>query len=87
MNNFDDYPTINIVELAYQILDLHGKASQLEDMTAQRDHWRDECFKSYDSSLKSSKETIGLILTAALDPDSVINKGHQKIIEEAREVK
>ena len=39
--------------------------------------------QSMNDSIDNGKEQIGMMLSAVLDPDSVINKGHQKILEES----
>lgn len=72
---------LDIVDLAYQILEMHEENKHLR---RERDHYKsmhESEMKSLDRSLKSTKETIGMMLKAVIDPDSLINKGIKYDIE------
>jgi hypothetical protein len=77
-----DYPQdISIVDFAYQIIamnnennELHRKVEHLEELN----RINGECLND---SANSTKEMIGTIFSAVLDPKSAINKGNSAIIE------
>ena len=76
----------DIVELAYQIIDMHKEILFLRQEV---DHYKKlheiNC-ESLDRSHKHTMEMTGIILNAVIDPESVINKGIEAKIREQIEV-
>lgn len=70
------------VDLAYQIIELHEENAhlrrELEHYKALYEMHRDDM----ENSIQHSKQLIGTMLAAVIDPNSVINKGHAAIIKE-----
>lgn len=77
------YPTI--VDYAYEIIAMY---EENEHIKRELEHYK-ELHKINCESLKDrenhNKEFMGTFLKTALDPDSVINKGHEAIIKEQHE--
>lgn len=73
---------MDIVDLAYQIIYLHEENLRLE---RELDHYKElhriNCNSTKDS-IEHNEKLIGSMLSAALDPDSVINKGYAAILRE-----
>ena len=83
--HFDAYP--DVVDFAYQIISIHHENEQLRN---ELDHYKKMHKSSCESMNKShehTKKMTAIILSAAIDPDSVINKGHATIIKESLEKK
>lgn len=76
----------DIVDLAYQIIDMHKENISLRQELNHYEGLREDYLKSLKSSEKHTKEMTGIILSAVLDPKSVINKGHEAILKEKEEV-
>lgn len=65
-------------------IDIVDFANQILDLADERDHWRAQAkhfealhlqhMATVNESIKDSEELFGKILTAALDPDSGINR-------------
>lgn len=78
---FDDVG-IDIVDIAYQIIDMHKENQRLkEDLKHYKKMHEMNC-NATTESIESNKKFLGIMLDAALDPDSVINKGHEAILKE-----
>jgi len=77
-----DYPQYDIVDFAHQILTLHRENELLR---SELDHYKKmhemNC-ESLRESDKHSKEFVGTMFSALLDPDSVINKGHECLVRQ-----
>ena len=77
------YPFIpDVVDLAHQIIDMHNTILALE---CELDHYKKLHEMNMEELEKHSKHAIemtGLMISAVLDPDSVINKGHAEIVKE-----
>lgn len=68
------YDRIDIVDLAYQIIDLHNENIKLK---GEVEHYKEMSkihSESTRKSIKHSEDMIGIMLGACLDPESVINK-------------
>lgn len=74
---------INVVEMAYQIIDMHEEILRLRADVEYYKPYQQMYMDELNNGIKSSQEMIGTMLVAALDPNSIINKGLQKIAEEA----
>ena len=85
--DFEKFDRVNVIDLAYQIIALHEKASRLAEVEAELEHYRNAYFDALNSSINHNVGMVGMILSAAIDPNSVINKGHQKLREEEMESK
>jgi len=82
MSQHQDYGDINIVALAYEII---AMAKENEFLRVERDHYKKmhemHC-KSIKDSMENTKEMTGMILSAALDPESHINKSNNALLKE-----
>jgi hypothetical protein len=75
MREFEDFiPKIDVVDIAYQIIALHEENKHLR---SELEHYKEIAQMGHDSmsaSIKHSEEMIGLVLKAAIDPESNLNK-------------
>jgi hypothetical protein len=67
-------PKLNIVELAYQIIDLHEENERLRHRVAVLEDIRQMQTKSIQSSTDANREMMGSVLVALLDPNSRIHR-------------
>lgn len=79
-----EYYTPDIVDLAYQIIAIH---KENEHLRQELDHYKQmhkmHC-EAIDNSIENGKKMTALILEAALDPESVVNRGHAaKLLEDS----
>jgi hypothetical protein len=81
MSKQEDYVP-DVVDFAYQVIEMHKEImflrGEVEHLKGIEKIHRD----SLANSDKHHKEFLGIILGAALDPDSSINKGHAAMIKE-----
>jgi hypothetical protein len=80
MRQGQDIP--DIVDFAYQIIALHRENETLRRKLAHSEELVDMYSKSTKDSIEHGNKMVGLILTAALDPGSVISKGHAELLGE-----
>jgi hypothetical protein len=71
-----------IIDFVYQIIELYEENQRLQGIEEDYKELRKEYFAHINENINGHKETIGMLLTETLNPDSIINKGHQKIFEE-----
>ena len=71
----------DVVDFAYQIITMHEENIQLRYELEHYKEMHETHCKSINGSIKNGEKFIGTILSAALDPKSVINKGHDAIIK------
>jgi len=72
----------DVIDFAYQIIALHKENQILRSELKHYKEINELNLKAINDSIEASKENIGMIMTAVVDPDSVLNKGYQKIAEE-----
>lgn len=86
MKNFNDedfppYPKMDIVDFARQIIrmdnELHDLRLQVEDLK----EYKQKYFDLQNESINHSRVMIGHVLTAALDPESRLNKMQRALAE------
>ena len=68
----------NIIDFAYEIISLHEENEQLKLELAHYKKMHNINSRSIQESIDSSYKTVGLVLSACLDPDSSINKIREK---------
>lgn len=72
----------DVVDFAYQVIALDKENKFLRD---ELEHYKELDkinTKSLNNSMNSTKETIGIIVGAVLDPDSAINRGSRALVRE-----
>jgi CO dehydrogenase nickel-insertion accessory protein CooC1 len=80
MEFYNDY-RIDVVDFARQIIRMDNKIQQLEHDLEHKEKLLEIYQKGSEESLKNSQESIGIILSAVLDPESNINKADRIIAE------
>ena len=78
----EEYCTPDVLDFAYQVIAMDEEISHLRRELEHYKKMHEMHCKSMNNSLESSKKFVGIILSAALDPESAINKGHDAIIKE-----
>ncbi len=74
--------TPDIIDFAYQIIAMDKEAQFLR---SELDHYKELNeinSKALNASMDSTKETIGIVVSAVLDPDSALNKGSRALARE-----
>ena len=77
----EDY-TPDVVDFAYQIIAMH---EENEHLRQQLDHYKELHrihLEGAKKSMDNSKNLIGTMLSAVLDPESAINKGYSALERE-----
>ena len=69
----------SVVDMAYQIIDMHDRIQTLEREVAYYKPYQKMYTDSLNESIAASGAMIGTMLSAAMDPNSVINKGFAAI--------
>lgn len=72
---------IDVVDFAHQIIRMDGYIEKLERENEELRNYKKLYFELTESSIESSKELMGICLTACLDPESSINQMHKKAIQ------
>ena len=73
---------MNIVDFAYEVLEMQQRIEFLErDLAHYKELYRMSC-ESLDRSDAHTKEMIGMTFKALLDPNSAVNKGYAAIAAE-----
>jgi hypothetical protein len=83
MNNSDYKEIPDVVEMAYQIIDLYRRNIQLEDELQHKEELLETYRVMEELRNKHSGKLNGIIIGALLDPKSVVNRGHKAIAEDA----
>jgi regulator of replication initiation timing len=65
---------MNLTDFAYQLLDTQQELSQLRERNAYLEIEVERYRQDMSDNVRQHEENFGKILTAALDPDSHINK-------------
>ena len=74
--------TPDIVDLAYQIIALHEENTTLRDELVHYKKMHELSSETIRQSDIHTKEITSIVLTAAIDPDSIINRGQRAILED-----
>jgi len=74
--------TPDIVDFAYQIIALYEENTILKDELVHYKKMHELNCKELEQSDIHTKKITGILLTAAIDPDSVINRGQRAMIED-----
>jgi len=73
--------TLDIVDFAYQIIAIHKENEQLRNELNHYKKMHESNCESMNRSYEHTKEMTAIILSATLDPDSIINRGQRAILE------
>jgi len=77
-----EYYTLSIVDMAHEVIEMHKENIFLrQELEHYKKMHKLNC-KSINNSFDHTNEITGIILNAALDPESIINKGHAAILRE-----
>lgn len=71
-----------VVDMAYEIIDLHEENMRLRSEVEFYKPFEQMYFAELDKSIEHSGAMTGHLLSAVLDPESVISKGHKAIAAE-----
>lgn len=74
--------TPDIVDFAYQIIAMDKETQFLRSELEHYKELNEINSRALNNSMDSTKETIGIIVGAVLDPDSVLNKGSRALARE-----
>ena len=74
--------TPDMVDFAYQIIALYEENTSLRYDLAHYKKMHELACETIRQSDIHTKEITGILLTAAIDPDSVINRGQRAMIED-----
>ena len=74
--------TPDIIDFAYQIIALHEENTTLRYDLAHYKKMHELNCKELEQRDIHTKEITGILITAAIDPDSVINRGQRAILED-----
>lgn len=66
---------MDVVDFAYQIIAMQNKIERLEGEVAHYKHLHEMEREALDSSFQNTRNMIGTVLEAVIDPDSGLNKG------------
>lgn len=72
----------DVVDFAHQIINMQIENEHLRHEVEHYKSMHEQHCEQTTRSIKSSREFTGILLKAALDPDSVINRGHAALIKE-----
>ena len=77
--------TLDIIDFAYQIIALDKENEFLRHELEHYKELNEINTKGLNNSMDSTKETIGIIVGAVLDPGSAINRGSRALAREQLE--
>lgn len=72
---------LDIVDFAYQIIDLHEENLRLRSENEHLREYKQKYFDELDTSINHSKAMMGNLLTAMIDPNSRLNKMQTALAE------